>query len=474
MGARDLRESVRRISSPRCSSGWRRAACRRSARGSTDVVLRPESLADRRRRGGRARGRRRSDDGVLDDAARRARSSRSSRRLPSAARAWRRLRRTRRHRSSTASREALRRAPSRRARRGSSSSRTSRGTIDYLAERLDGLRVDGRPLRVLKLYGPMSSRAARRAPSASFRDEHGPVVLLSSEVGSEGLDFQFCSRMFNYDLPWNPMRVEQRIGRLDRYGQTSELIQILNMVVADTIEERIFYRLYERIGIFESSIGDLEAILGEVEVDLAALQRDALSGALTEAELERRRNLIADVILRRQQDNEEFEQREPAVPLQRRRLPRAVQRHRASRALRHARRAAAARRALPRRVRVPRDDSSRVGRRSGVFRLTGAIAPFRALLARALARSGGGARRLARFLAPAARRGHRRDVRPGDRDGAAAARVHLAASPDRARAGDERRPARRAVVLRRARARRSTCTSEARTASSSSSCRRTG
>ena len=128
------------------------------------------------------------------------------------------------------------------------------GTIDYLAERLSGLLFDGRPLRILKLYGPMNSAERDRAV-ASFRDHPGPVVLLSSEVGSEGLDFQFCSRMFNYDLPWNPMRVEQRIGRLDRYGQTSEIIHILNMIVTDTIEERIFHRLYDRIRIFESSMG---------------------------------------------------------------------------------------------------------------------------------------------------------------------------------------------------------------------------
>jgi superfamily II DNA or RNA helicase len=180
------------------------------------------------------------------------------------------------------------------------------GTIDYLAERLEGRRIGGLPLRVLKLYGPMGREQRDRAVT-EFRDSPGPVVLLSSEVGSEGLDFQFCSRMFNYDLPWNPMRVEQRIGRLDRYGQASEVIHIVNMIVAGTIEERIFYRLYDRIKIFESSIGDLEAILGDVEVDLGRLQRDALSGRLTDAELERRRNLIADVILRQQQDNEEFE-----------------------------------------------------------------------------------------------------------------------------------------------------------------------
>lgn len=181
------------------------------------------------------------------------------------------------------------------------------GTIDYLAERLRLLTLGGRPLEVLKLYGPMSHEQREKAVER-FRTAQGPVVLLSSEVGSEGLDFQFCSRMFNYDLPWNPMRVEQRIGRLDRYGQASELIWIMNMIVSDTVEERIFFRLYERIRIFEESIGDLEAILGDIEHDLQHLQRDALRGRLSPAEQERRSNLIADVIVRRQQEDEQFEE----------------------------------------------------------------------------------------------------------------------------------------------------------------------
>ena len=181
------------------------------------------------------------------------------------------------------------------------------GTIDYLAERLAALELGGAQLRVVKLYGPMSAEQ-RDETVSEFRNDKGPIVMLSSEVGSEGLDFQFCSRMLNYDLPWNPMRVEQRIGRLDRYGQTSDLIHIVNMVVSDTIEERIFFRLYERIRIFEDSIGDLDAILGERDYSLGQLQRDALSGRLTDAELDKRRNQVADVILRRKQEDEVFEE----------------------------------------------------------------------------------------------------------------------------------------------------------------------
>ena len=76
---------------------------------------------------------------------------------------------------------------------------------------------------------------------------------------------QFCNVIFNYDLPWNPMRVEQRIGRIDRIGQTAEKLFVFNLVVKGTIEDRINSRLYDRLGIFESSIGELEPILGDIQ-----------------------------------------------------------------------------------------------------------------------------------------------------------------------------------------------------------------
>ncbi len=179
-------------------------------------------------------------------------------------------------------------------------------TIESLAERLAERTVGGHRLRVLKLYGPMD-RTQRQEAVKAFQDAAGPTVLLSSEVGSEGLDFQFCSAMVNYDLPWNPMRVEQRIGRLDRYGQDTKVIHVLNMVVNDTIEDRIFHRLYERIGIFERSIGDLEAILGEEQHALESLQREVLTRQLTRAEEEIRVRQVADVIVRRQKEDDEFD-----------------------------------------------------------------------------------------------------------------------------------------------------------------------
>jgi SNF2 family DNA or RNA helicase len=95
-----------------------------------------------------------------------------------------------------------------------------------------------------------------------FKDPRGPRVLLSSEVGSEGIDLQFCRVMANYDLPWNPMRVEQRIGRIDRVGQKAKRLSIVNFKVRGTIEERLYERLHAKLERFANSLGDLETVIG--------------------------------------------------------------------------------------------------------------------------------------------------------------------------------------------------------------------
>jgi SNF2 family DNA or RNA helicase len=160
------------------------------------------------------------------------------------------------------------------------------GTSRYLQERLT---AHGYP--ALRIAGDVPSdpkrpdRDERGHFMRRFREEPAVRVLVSTEVGSEGLDFQFCHHIVNYDLPWNPMVVEQRIGRIDRFGQKSEKVHILNLVVEGTVEDRILHRLYDRIGIFKESMGQLEAILGE---EMTALQRDYVSGKLTAAEAERR------------------------------------------------------------------------------------------------------------------------------------------------------------------------------------------
>jgi superfamily II DNA/RNA helicase len=89
-------------------------------------------------------------------------------------------------------------------------------------------------------------------------------VLLCTDAAAEGLNFQFCGALINYDMPWNPMRVEQRIGRIDRLGQRYPNIQIINLHYADTVEADVYQALRLRIGLFESVVGRLQPILARL------------------------------------------------------------------------------------------------------------------------------------------------------------------------------------------------------------------
>ncbi|WP_366247144.1 SNF2-related protein [Terribacillus aidingensis] len=90
-------------------------------------------------------------------------------------------------------------------------------------------------------------------------------VLIATEAGGEGINLQFCSNMINYDLPWNPMRLEQRIGRIHRFGQQKD-VQIYNFAVRNTLEAHILELLYKKINLFERVIGNLDHILAELQV----------------------------------------------------------------------------------------------------------------------------------------------------------------------------------------------------------------
>jgi len=116
-------------------------------------------------------------------------------------------------------------------------------------------------------------------------------ILLFTEVGCEGLDYQFCDFMINYDLPWNPMAIEQRIGRIDRRGQKSDTVIICNMVTEDTIDAKIYHRCLERIGVFESSIGECAGILGDMT---QKIHEAIFDPTLTQQEKEEKIERIAD------------------------------------------------------------------------------------------------------------------------------------------------------------------------------------
>ena len=180
---------------------------------------------------------------------------------------------------------------------------TFRGTLRYLAEKLE---EKGYSLELM--YGPTPARdedcrqgeKSRERIAAEFRRGEFKV-LLASEVAGEGLDFEHCHVIINYDLPWNPMRVEQRIGRCDRIGQTSDKVHVRSLANEGTIESRILSRLYERLGIFERALGDLEVVLGET---IASFERDLFKQGLTPQQQEERLERAAQAIENNEQHRE--------------------------------------------------------------------------------------------------------------------------------------------------------------------------
>src|SRR5262249_1320852 len=101
-------------------------------------------------------------------------------------------------------------------------------------------------------------------------------VLLCTESGGEGRNIQFCNTLINFDVPWNPMSIEQRIGRIDRIGQQREVF-VFNLVTRDTLEEQILHLLDDKLSMFELVVGEVGAILGGLEEDrdFADLMLDA-------------------------------------------------------------------------------------------------------------------------------------------------------------------------------------------------------
>jgi hypothetical protein len=167
-----------------------------------------------------------------------------------------------------------------------------RNTLHYLARRLAETGI-----RTIVLHGGMDKSEVLR----TFENNDDIQVLLSSEVASEGVDLQFSSLLVNYDLPWNPARIEQRIGRIDRIGQTEAKILIWNLVYEDTLDERVHERLLERLDIFRQALGNMEEMLGD---EIRRLTVDLLSHRRT-AEQERSRIADAAMALERIRRDEE-------------------------------------------------------------------------------------------------------------------------------------------------------------------------
>lgn len=183
-----------------------------------------------------------------------------------------------------------------------------RHTLSYLKKNLQS-----KGIRVGQVDGSVSDdeRYTMRQRFLLDSDDKNAIdVLLFSEVGCEGLDYQFCDTMINYDLPWNPMRIEQRIGRIDRRGQKSDTVKIYNMIIEDTIDAAIYDRCLSKIGVFEASIGDCSEILGDISEQISKIMFDS---GLTEEERILKIEKMADNEVMKVQEMQRLEQEEKSL-----------------------------------------------------------------------------------------------------------------------------------------------------------------
>ena len=182
---------------------------------------------------------------------------------------------------------------------------TFRHTLAYIAS-----HVADAGLRYGLVHGGVADEDRadlRRRFALPKEDSDALDILLSSEVGGEGLDFQFCNLLVNYDLPWNPMRVEQRIGRIDRYGQKSASVAIVNLITPGTVDADIYERCLLRIGVFHRAVGGSEEILGEITREIRNI---ADSFALTPEERAERLQQLADNKIRQVQEETHLENKQ--------------------------------------------------------------------------------------------------------------------------------------------------------------------
>ena len=137
------------------------------------------------------------------------------------------------------------------------------GSVDLIAHEIEQL-FPGQGVVVLR----GGDHGAKVAAERRFRQKDGPRVLVCTAAGREGINLQFARILFNFDLPWNPMDIEQRIGRIHRYGQ-HHTAQVYNLVLSDTIEGRIFLLLDEKLTEIARTVGKVDE-QGNVAEDLRA------------------------------------------------------------------------------------------------------------------------------------------------------------------------------------------------------------
>lgn len=133
--------------------------------------------------------------------------------------------------------------------------------------------------------------------------ERKAKVLVATEAGGEGINLQFCNKIINFDLPWNPMRLEQRIGRVHRLGQMRD-VEIYNLSTKDTIEEHIVNLLQEKIRMFEMVIGELDLIIGKLRMKTTFEKKlmEWIVSTNSQEELAQQINRIGDLFVQTKQE----------------------------------------------------------------------------------------------------------------------------------------------------------------------------
>jgi SNF2 family DNA or RNA helicase len=170
-----------------------------------------------------------------------------------------------------------------------------RHTLDTIVKQLHNWGIGA-----VAFHGGLSIEQ-KEAAVAEFRGTgraNNPIrVMVSTESGAEGRNLQFCHQLINYDLPWNPMRIEQRIGRLHRLGQEHD-VTIFNLSCMETIEAHIIELLTRKIRMFELVIGELDLILGSLEgpKSFEELLREAWEASASDLDLRERMRTLGDLL----------------------------------------------------------------------------------------------------------------------------------------------------------------------------------
>jgi SNF2 family DNA or RNA helicase len=163
-------------------------------------------------------------------------------------------------------------------------------TLDHLARVCEQHGIS------YSLFSGDFSRAEKDAAIALFRDQ--ARVLLSTGAGGEGRNLQFADTIVNFDLPWNPMRIEQRVGRVHRIGQSRDVF-VFNFYQEGTVEEQLLRVLHDKINMFELVVGEMDAILGTLDEgrDFAEIVMDLWISGRQSGEVEREFEELAKRLL---------------------------------------------------------------------------------------------------------------------------------------------------------------------------------